>query len=177
MTDTVHTDDGTLKAERTEHIVSLLRERLYGAISCLATLTVLAQGQLPEGNPWTRPLDIAVTAGGLWAASMLAEIIARVSVFQRFPRGAAFLAVLRTSGQILTASVVPFILLTAAAVDLLDPHLATWIAIWALILQLGLFALLAVRRAGLQWWQGVIAVVAFAGIGALVVAVKMLSHH
>jgi hypothetical protein len=177
MTDTVHADDNTQKIERADHIVSLLRERLYGAISCLTTLTVLGRNTTSEANAWERPVDILITAGGLWAASLLAEIIARISVFQHFPRGTAFIAVLRTSGQILIASVVPVALLVAAALGALDPQLATWIAMGALIVQLGLFAVLAVRRAGLLWWQGVIAVVAFTGVGTLVVAIKMLSHH
>ena len=51
----------------------MLRERLYGAISCLATLAVLSRYTDEETSAWARVLDVAVTMGGLWAASLLAD--------------------------------------------------------------------------------------------------------
>ena len=63
-----------------EHVVAALRERMYGAISCLATLAALARYTNIDTNAWFRVIDVAVAAGGLWAAALLAEFIARLSV-------------------------------------------------------------------------------------------------
>jgi hypothetical protein len=90
------------------HVVSLLRERLYGAISCLATLAVLARYTTEDTSAWARMLDIAVATGGRWAA--------------------------------------------------------------------GSITLLAVRRTELLWRHQALAVVALAGIGALVLVIKILAH-
>ncbi|PRC61627.1 hypothetical protein C6A85_07530, partial [Mycobacterium sp. ITM-2017-0098] len=71
----------------TEHVVAMLRERLYGAISCLATLVVLTRYTEDDTSGWGRVLDVAVTMGGLWAASLLADWVAHLSVHERAPRG------------------------------------------------------------------------------------------
>jgi len=68
----VDTDPGPDgQADPVEHAVARLRERLYGAISCLAMLAVLARYTSADTNAWTRVLDVAVATGGLWAASLL----------------------------------------------------------------------------------------------------------
>ena len=72
---------------RVPHVVELLRERLYGAISCLATLAVLTRYTDDDTAAWTRVLDVTVAAGGLWAASLLAHWVAHLAVYGRGPRG------------------------------------------------------------------------------------------
>jgi hypothetical protein len=62
------------------HVVTLLRERLYGAISCLATLAVLARYTTEDTSAWARILDLAVATGGLWAASLFADWVAHLAV-------------------------------------------------------------------------------------------------
>ncbi|OPE56347.1 hypothetical protein BV510_00575, partial [Mycolicibacterium diernhoferi] len=57
------------EAEPVEHVVATLRERMYGAISCLATLAALARYTTDDTSAWVRVLDVAVAAGGLWAAA------------------------------------------------------------------------------------------------------------
>ena len=47
---------------------------------------------------------------------------------------------------------------------------------WVLVIELGIIAFLAVRRAHLHWWQKIFAVTTLVGVGALVIAVKMLAH-
>jgi hypothetical protein len=64
------------QAVAVEHAASRLRERLYGAISGLATLAVLSRYTSADTNAWTRVLDVAVATGGLWAASLLADWVA-----------------------------------------------------------------------------------------------------
>ena len=66
-------------------VVARLRERLYGAISCLATLAVLARYTTEDTSAWVRVFDVAVATGGLWAASLLADWVA-ISVSTGPPR-------------------------------------------------------------------------------------------
>ena len=160
-----------------EHVVAALRERMYGAISCLATLAALARYTDTDTNAWFRVIDVAVAAGGLWAAALLAEFVARLSVQGRAPRGRAAWGMLASSGQILQAAAAPALILAAAGFDLLDTPTAVWIAMWFLVAEMGLIAFAAVHRAGLIWWQQVLAVLLLVGAGAAVVAVKMIAHH
>ena len=160
-----------------EHVVAALRERMYGAISCLATLAALARYTNVDTNAWFRVVDVAVAAGGLWAAALLAEFIARLSVEGKAPRGRAAWAMLASSGQILQAAAAPALILALAGFGVLDTPTAVWIAMWFLVAEMGLIAFAAVHRAGLVWWQQVLAVLLLAGAGAAVVAVKMIAHH
>ncbi len=159
-----------------EFVVALLRERLYGAISCLATLAVLARYSDEETSALARILDVAVATGGLWAASLLSHAVAHLAVYGSAQKGREGLKIVRASGQILQAAVPPVIVLLLAVFDVLDTDTAMWIAMWLLVGELGIIALLAVRRTRLPWWQQAIAVAGLVGVGLLVVGVKILAH-
>jgi len=155
---------------------SLLRERLYGAISCLATLAVLARYTTDETSGWARVLDVAVATGGLWAASLLADWVAHLGVYGSAPRGRDALRIVRSSGQILEAALLPIVILAIAGFDLLDTDTATWIAAWLLVGELGVIALLAVRRTQLPWWQKFLTICGLVGVGVVVLGIKILAH-
>jgi hypothetical protein len=159
-----------------EHVVSLLRERLYGAISCLATLAVLVRYTTDDTSAWTRMLDVAVATGGLWAASLLADWVAHLGVYSTAPQGRALLRMLQSSGQILEAAVLPLVILAVAGLGALSTYTAIWAAAWVLVAELGLIALLAVRRTQLRWWQQALAVALLVGVGVLVLGIKILAH-
>lgn len=99
-----------------EHDFAVLRERLYGAISCLAALAVPARYTTADTSAWSRLLDVAVATGGLW------------------------------------------------------------VAMWALVAELGLIALFAVYKTQLHWWEKLLAVLILASFGAVVLVIKMLAH-
>jgi hypothetical protein len=162
--------------EPVNYVVSLLRERLYGAISCLATLAVLARYTTADTSAWARILDVAVATGGLWAASLLADWVAHLGVHRTAPRGRDALRMLQSSAQILEAAFLPIVILAVAGFGLLSTDTATWIAAWTLVAELGVIALLAVRRTGLPWWQQAFAVVGLVGVGVLVLGIKILAH-
>src|SRR5258708_36784721 len=86
------------QAVAVEHAVARLRDRLYGAISGLATLAVLARYTSADPNAWTRVLDVAVATGGLWAASLLADCAAHVRAHRQAPLGQTVLGMPRSSG-------------------------------------------------------------------------------
>lgn len=174
MTDaTRETDDPPVEVE---HVVALLRERVYGAISCLATLAILARYSDADTSALARILDVAVATGGLWAASLLSHYVAQMAVFGEAPRGRYWIQLLQASGQIVQAAVPPVIVLLLAVFDVLDTDTAMWIAMWTLIGELGLIALLAVRKTRLPWWQRALAVACLVGVGLIVVVIKIIAH-
>lgn len=158
------------------HVVTMLRERLYGAISCLATLVVLTRYTEDDTSGWVRVLDVMVTMGGLWAASLLADWVAHLAVHEEAPHGIEWWRMLQASGQILAASVLPLAALATAGLGLLDTDTAMWVAKWILVGELGLIALLAVRRTKLPWWQQILTVAILVGVGLLVIGIKVLAH-
>lgn len=160
----------------TEHVVAMLRERLYGAISCLATLVVLTRYTEDDTDAWGRVLDVAVTMGGLWAASLLSEWVAQLSVHERAPRGIEAWRMVQASGQILLAGVLPLLALGAAGIGLLETDTAMWVAKWILVVEVSLIGLIAVRRTQLRWWQQIVAVVLLTGVGLAVIGIKVLAH-
>lgn len=159
-----------------EHVVAMLRERLYGAISCLALLAVLTHYTGDFTSAWDRMIDVAVTMGGLWAASLLADFVAHLSVHERAPHGVEVWRMLQSSGQILEACLLPLLALAVAGIGVLETDTALWVAKWILVGELALIALLAVRRTQLPWWQQILTVVLLAGVGVLVIGIKVLAH-
>ena len=83
---------------------------------------------------------------------------------------------LQSSRQILAAAFLPLLVLVAAGFNLLSTYTAMWIAIWVLVAELGLIALLAVRRTQLPWWQEVLTIGAWLGLGSLVLGIKIIAH-
>ncbi|BBZ78909.1 hypothetical protein MANY_42460 [Mycolicibacterium anyangense] len=158
------------------HVFAVLRERLYGAISCLATLAVLARYTTGDTSAWARLLDVAVATGGLWAASLFADFVAHLGVYEGRPSRREVGAMLQASGQILQAAVIPAGILAAAGFGLLKTYTAMWVAMWAIVAELGLIALFAVRKTQLHWWQKLLTGVLLASFGAVVVVIKMLAH-
>lgn len=158
------------------HVVTMLRERLYGAISCLATLAVLTHYTGDDTSGWSRMLDVAVAMGGLWLASLLSDWVAHLSVYSRAPHGVERWRMLQASGQILEAAVLPLAALAIAGVGLFDTDTAVWVAKWILVVELGLIALLAVRKTALPWWQQTLTVLSLMALGLLVIVIKVLAH-
>ena len=91
-------------------------------------------------------------------------------------RGVEGWRMLQASGQILEASVLPLAALATAGLGLLDTDTAVWIAKWILVVELGVIALLAVRKTALPWWQQTLTVLSLVALGLLVIAIKVLAH-
>jgi len=131
-----------------EEVAALLRERIYSGISCLSTLLLLLRYPGEEPSAWPVVLDVVVATGSLWAASLLADLVAHLAAHGVAPRGAH---VLRLEGALRAG-------------------------VWVSVITLGLFALLAARRTKLAGWQRLLIVAALIGLGALVVLLKTLAH-
>jgi hypothetical protein len=159
-----------------EDVAALLRERIYGGIACLSTLLLLARAPGEEPSAWSVVLDVVVATGSLWAASILADLVAHLAAHGVAPRGAEAVRMLRTSGQILEAAVIPVVLLVLAGVGALRLEAALRAGVWVSVITLGLFASLAARRTNLAGWKRLFIVAALIGLGALVVLLKTLAH-
>ncbi|WP_370949327.1 hypothetical protein AB5J62_17765 [Amycolatopsis sp. cg5] len=157
-----------------EHIAAVLRERIYGGIACLSTLLVLVRPA--DSSPWVAVVDVAVAAGGLWAASLLSEHVAHLAAHGKRLHGLEAVTAARASAQILQASGIPLVLLILAAFGRIRYEVALKAGIWVSVVSLGLFALLAARRTRLPLWKRLLLVVALLALGALVVTVKTLAH-
>jgi hypothetical protein len=159
-----------------EEMAALLRERIYGGIACLSTLLLLLRYPGEEQSAWPVILDVVVATGSLWAASLLADLVAHLAAHGVAPRGAEAVRMFRTSGQILEAAVVPLVLLVLAGLGVLRLEGALRAGVWVSVITLGLFAALAARRTKLAGWKRLLIVAALIGLGALVVLLKTLAH-
>lgn len=159
-----------------EDVAALLRERIYGGIACLSTLLLLVRSPDEQASAWSVVLDVVVATGSLWAASILADLVAHLAAHGVAPRGAEAGRMLRTSGQILEAAVIPVVLLVLAGVGVFRLEGALRAGVWVSVITLGLFASLAARKTQLAGWKRLLIVAALIGLGALVVLLKTLAH-
>jgi hypothetical protein len=159
-----------------EQIAAVLRERVYGGIACLSTLLVLVRPIESGESPWDAVLDVAIAAGGLWAASLFADYVAHIAAHGKGMSGAEAMVAARASGQILEASAIPLVLLVIAGFGWLPYHAAVVSGVVVSIVELGLFALLTAHRAELALWKRAVLVLALLALGTLVVALKTLAH-
>jgi hypothetical protein len=157
-------------------VAAVLRERIYGGIACLSTLLVLVRPASEDSSPWSAVIDVAVAAGGLWGASLLADYVAHIAAHGDRPRGLEAAISARASAQILQASGTPLLLLVIAAFGGMPYHAALTAGVWVSVVSLGLFALLAARRTKLSKWKRLLVVLELLALGALVVLVKTLAH-
>jgi hypothetical protein len=162
--------------EAPEHVAALLRERIYGGIACLSTLLLLLRYPEDEQSAWPIVVDVVVATGSLWAASLLADVVAHLAAHGSAPRGAEARRMFRESVQILEAAVIPVAMLVASGLGVLMTERAIRFGVWVSVVQLGLFALLAARRTDLAWWKRYLLVAALLGLGALVVLLKTFAH-
>ena len=73
-------------------------------------------------------------------------------------------------------SLLPLLALATAGIGLFETDTATWIAKWILVAELGVIALLAVRRTQLPWWQQIAGGSLLIGVGVLVIGIKIIAH-
>ncbi len=150
----------------------MLRERVYGSITCLSTLLLIA-GRLGEQlDLWGAVLDLVIATGGIWAASLFAEYVSHLALHAGDGEPVQLRSLLRASGEILEAAAVPALILVAGALGWISFSVAIWASVWLLVAEMGLFALLAVRRTRLRWWKQVFLVLGLVGLGLGVIALK-----
>jgi hypothetical protein len=166
------TSPDAFSARSPTELAALLRERVYGGITCLSTLLVLVTRLKEPLLPWEAVLDLVIATGGLWMASLFAEYVSHLALHDADGERVDLRSLLRTSGQILEAAVLPGIVLVVGALGRIPFSVALWASVWLLVAEMGLFALLAVRRTRLPWWKQLVLVVALVALGLLVIFLK-----
>jgi hypothetical protein len=159
-------------ARSSEQLAVVLRERVYGSITCLSTLLLLARRLGEPLAPWDAVLDLVIATGGIWAASLFAEYVSHLAVHDVDGERAHLRSLLRASVEILEAAAVPALILVAGALSWLGLSIAIWASVWLLVAEMGLFALLAVRRTRLPWWKQLLLVFALVALGLVVIGLK-----
>ena len=162
-------------ADAADRTAPVLRERVYGAVTCLSTLLILSHHGGATLAPSTAAVDLAVDAGALWAASLFADYVSDVAAHGH-PSRSEMRRGLRGSGQILEAFALPILLLVLASLGFLSSVAALWTGVWTTVATLGVFALLAARRLPVRNGQRAALVVVLLVLGGLVVGVKTLAH-
>jgi hypothetical protein len=162
-------------SDAAERTAPVLRERIYGAVTCLSTLLILVRDGTADITPSAAAVDLAVGGGALWGASLFADYVSDVAGHGH-PSRSAMTHGLRDSGQILEAFALPILLLVLANLGLMPFGAALWAGIGITVVSLGLFALLAARRLPVLNWQRAALVLVLLALGALVVAAKTLAH-
>lgn len=158
-----------------EIAAAALRERVYGSITCLSTLLVIT-GYQPLDHPWSKLFDVMIATGGLWTASVLAEVISHLGAHQKAPGPREMRHIFWVSGQIVAASTIPLVLLLLAALTVIPLHSAVWAGVWVLVAEMGVFAFLAVRGTSLSRRARTLLIAALLLLGLLVVVLKNLAH-
>lgn len=157
-----------------DELAEMFRERIYGSIACLASLVVLLQHDT-EGSPLSALLDVVIVLVSLWAASLLASFVGHTAA-SGIPGRSTVGRMARSAAQILPPGVVPVVLLALAGVGVMRYRPALTACVWVLVVQMGVFALFAVRRLTVPWWQRLLVVAALLVLGTGVVLLKIAAH-
>ena len=153
----------------------MLRQRIYGAVTCLSTLLILVRDGSSGSAPSAAAIDLAIGGAALLGASLFASYVSDVAA-RGHPSRSEMAHGVRDSVQILEAFALPILLLVLASLGLMPFEAALWAGIWITVVTLGLFALLAARRLPVPAWQRWLLVLVVSMLGALVVALKTLAH-
>ncbi|WP_338703185.1 hypothetical protein V2W30_38215 [Streptomyces sp. Q6] len=152
-----------------------LKERIYASITLLAVLVGLAQ----SGHPThlVAALSVAVTALGLWLATLVADLQAHPVAHGRLPRLPEIRHTLFVSSPLLTSAVGPLLLTGVSALGALHLTTALWISVASEVAALAGWGFMGGRRVGAGLFGCLVAAALNAVIGAGVVAVKLVAGH
>jgi hypothetical protein len=152
-----------------------LRERVYATLVGLATALVLLD-YAAETSAWSAAAELGGTMVGLFAASLVAEVVSHSGAHGELPRGRPLRRALLISSQVVEIAFVPVALVGLAATGLWTVRaglIAAAVAFGAT--QVGV-ALLAARGSRLSRGRRVVLVLVETVLGALVVVIKLAVH-
>ncbi|MFF8691933.1 hypothetical protein ACF08W_06975 [Streptomyces sp. NPDC015144] len=168
-------DPGERVSRRAEAEGERLKERIYASLTLLAVLVGLAQGG--HAGPAGAAVSVAVTALGLWLATLVADLQAHPVVYGRRPRVREIRHALFTSSPLLSSAAGPLLLIGASGAGLFGLTTALWISVGSEVAALALWGFVGGRRVGSGRAGAAVAAVLNAAIGAGVVSVKLLAGH
>ncbi|WP_405794266.1 hypothetical protein [Streptomyces longwoodensis] len=152
-----------------------LKERIYASLTVLAVLIGLVEGRHVDHTGAV--LAVAVTALGLWSATLVADLQARPVAHGRRLDRDDIRHVLFTSSPLLSVAVGPIVLVGLSAAGVLELRTALWVAIGTEVAALAAWGYLGGRRIGSGPLRATVTAALNTLIGLVVVAVKLLAGH
>ena len=119
-----------------------LRERIYASLTGIATVAILL-GYAEETSPVSAAASLAVTMGGLWGASIVADLVAHPAVHGDAPSASHWHRIIYVAGQALEIALVPVAAVALAGTGIWTVHTGLVIAEVALVVTLVAAALWA----------------------------------
>ncbi|WP_394436392.1 hypothetical protein [Streptomyces sp. SGAir0957] len=161
-----------------EH-ADLLRERLKERIYASLTLLAVLVGQAQSGHPRHAgaAVSVAVTALGLWLATIVADLQAHPVAHGRMPRLPEIRHTVFTSSPLLTSAIGPLLVIALSAVGVVELTTALWIAVGSEVAALAAWGVTGGRRVGAGRIGALVTGALNAVIGIGVVAVKLIAGH
>ena len=162
-------------SESRDQLAERLKERVYVTFTALAVLMALSShGDNPE--PGAIALSLLLTTVGVLLAGFAADVIAHSAVHAALPTGPALRHMARVAVGAFGAIVAPLILLFLAGIDAIPVSGAVIASQVVLVVALGAFAFLALRRVDFPVWRKLLLAAALAAVGALVVVIQLAAH-
>ncbi|GAA2295647.1 hypothetical protein OKJ48_29485 [Streptomyces kunmingensis] len=161
--------------ERADVLRERLKERIYASLTLLAVLVSLAQSRHP--GPTAAAVSVAVTALGLWLATLVADLQARPVAHGRMPRLPEIRHTVFTSSPLLTSAVGPLLLIGLSAAGVLELTTALWVSVGSEVAALAFWGFTGGRRVGAGPLGALVTAALNAVIGVGVVAVKLAAGH
>ncbi|MGW8776498.1 hypothetical protein ACWGNM_00270 [Streptomyces sp. NPDC055796] len=164
-------------AEDPDHVrlsAARLKERLYATITMIAVVVGLAYSA--HAQPGDVALSVAVTALGLWLASLVADGQAHRVVHRRGIGGRELLEMLYVSSPLLLSAAGPLFLILLAALGVMSLHTALLTAAWVNVASLFTWGWFGGVRMGSGLIVSLLGGVIDAAIGTAVALVKAAGH-
>ncbi|OLO25853.1 hypothetical protein PZ61_0236120 [Streptomyces sp. MNU77] len=161
--------------KRADILGERLKERIYASLTLLAVLVGLAQGGHPTHTGAVA--TVAVSALGLWLATLVADLQAHPVAHGRRPGPRETRHVLFTSSPLLTSAIGPVLLIGLSATGAVELSTALWIAVGSEVAALALWGFAGGRRIGAGPLRATVTAALDSAIGLGVVAVKLLAGH
>jgi hypothetical protein len=158
-----------------ETAAGLLRERVYATLTGLSTVLIL----LPVAGSTTvaaAAASVGVTMLGLFAASLVAELVAHAALHGEAPRRDQFRRMRMIAGQALETASGPLVLIGLSATGLWTLRTGLILATGALVLTLVVVSAFAVRRSTLGPLGRFGIVAGELVLAGVVIAIKLLAH-
>ncbi len=156
-----------------EVLAQALKERVYATFTGLAIVLVL---RTHEGSPQDATYSLAISILGITVAGFAADVIAHLAQHGTFPDREELGRMLRIAGGALASASLPILLLLLTWPGWISLEGALLASTIIYVATLGLIGFIAVRRTTLTWWAQLLALLALALLGAIVVGLQLLAH-
>lgn len=165
----------TLTLAQKELVADLLKERIYATLALLAVLITIDPDHYTPGKA---ELLIVGTIFSLWAASLVATLVARRAVFQgELDPETEREHQMRKHSPMLGALVFPSIMIGLSALGLIGLGLALKISVISTVILLVSWSLMSARALKAKRMPVIVAIAFELAIGAGVVALKVVLDH